>query len=80
MDDARIKKNGLHQRQHHDLGQMREESLDITRTQQCIDSQPVPLQLGATPKGADKKREDGKGESNDVRTKVRACAARSPTT
>ncbi|CAK0795275.1 unnamed protein product [Prorocentrum cordatum] len=30
---------------------MREEILEIIRTQQCVDSQPTPMQLGAIPRG-----------------------------
>ena len=41
--------------------QMLEEILEITRTQQYIDSQPVPMQLGANPKGKGKGK-DGKGK------------------
>ena len=41
--------------------QMREEILEITRTQQYIDSQPKPMQHGANPKSK------GKGKAKDVR-------------
>ena len=52
--------------------QMREEILEITRTQPYIDSQPVPMKLGANPKSKGKgkdvkgkgKRKDGKTESS----------------
>ena len=46
--------------------QMREEILDITRTQQYIDSQLVPMQLGANPKGKGKGKDvKGRGKGND---------------
>ena len=47
--------------------QMREEILEITRTQQYIDSQLVPMQLGATPKGKGKDVK-GKGKGKDGKT------------
>ena len=37
--------------------QMREEILEITRTQQYIDSQPMPMQFGANPKSKGKGKE-----------------------
>ena len=44
--------------------QMREEILEITRTQQYNDSQPAPMQLGANPKCKGKGKEGkGKGKS-----------------
>ena len=47
--------------------QMREEILEITRTQQYIDSQPMPMQLGANPKSNGKGKESkGKGKGKDV--------------
>ena len=55
--------------------QVREEILEITRTQQYIDSQTVPLQLGANPKckgkGKDVKGKDvkGKGKGKDIKGK-----------
>ena len=54
--------------------QMREEILEITRTQQYIDSQPMPKQLGANPKskgkGKDSKYTKGKGK--DIKGKDKA--------
>ena len=53
--------------------QMREEILEITRTQQYIDSRPI-MQLGANPskgKGKDSKGK-GKGKSKDVKGKDEA--------
>ena len=44
--------------------QMREEILETTRTQQYIDSQPTPMQLGANPKSKGKGKESqGKGKN-----------------
>ena len=43
--------------------QMREEILEITRTQQYIDSQPMPMRLGSNPKSKGK----GKGKGKDVK-------------
>ena len=45
--------------------QMREEILEITRTQQYIDSQPMPMQLRANPKSKGK----GKGKGKDIKGK-----------
>ena len=47
---------------------MREEILEITRTQQYIDSQPMPMQLGANPK-SEGKGKDSKGKGKDVKGK-----------
>eukprot|EP00959_Pyramimonas_sp_CCMP1952_P159498 3336140-Pyramimonas_sp.AAC.1 len=38
---------------------MKEELLDMARTEQYLNSQPKPVELGATPKG---KKGDGTGE------------------
>ena len=46
--------------------QMREEILESTRTQQYIDSQPMPMQLGANPKSKGKGK-DSKGKGKDVK-------------
>ena len=51
--------------------QMREEILEITRTQQYIDSQPMPMQLGANPKSKGKGKES-KGKGKDVKGKDKA--------
>ena len=48
--------------------QMREEILEITRIQQYIGSQPMPMQLGANPKSKGKGKESkgkGKGKGKD---------------
>ena len=55
--------------------QMRGEILKITRTQQYIDSQPMPMQLGANPKSKGKGKESkgkGKGKGKDVKGKDKA--------
>ena len=53
--------------------QMREEILEITRTQQYIDSQPMPMQLGANPKSKGKGKESkGKGKGKDITGKDKA--------
>ena len=52
--------------------QMREETLEITRTQQYIDGQQTPMQLGANPKSKGKgkgKDSKGKGKGKDVKGK-----------
>ena len=57
--------------------QMREEILEITRTQQYIDSQPMPMQLGANPKSKGKGKESkGKGKGKDIKGKDKAKDAR----
>ena len=68
--------------------QMREENLEITRTQQYIDSQPWPMQLGANAKskgkgkvkdskgkgkGKDEKNESSKKAKNDDQRKCLNC-------
>ena len=59
--------------------QMPEEILEITRTQQYIDSQPMPMQLGANPKskglGKDSKGK-GKGKGKDVKGKGKGMDAK----
>ena len=53
--------------------QMREEILQTTRTLQYIDSQPMPMQLGANPKSKGLgKDSEGKGKGKDVKGKDRA--------
>ena len=48
--------------------QMREEILEITRTQQYIDSQPMPMPLGANPKRKGKGKDSkGKGKGKDAK-------------
>ena len=48
--------------------QMREEILEITRTQQFIDSEPMPMHLGANPKSKGKGK-DSKCKGKDVKGK-----------
>ena len=55
---------------------MREEILEITRTQQYIDSQPMPMQLGANPKSKGKGKDKGKGKGKDVKGKDKAKDAK----
>ena len=53
--------------------QMREEILEITRTQQYIGSQPAPMQLGANPNSKGKGKESkGKGKGKDTKGKDKA--------
>ena len=55
MEDMRVKEHLIRNRvRFTSWNQMREEILEITRTQQYIDSQPMPMQLGANPKGKGK--------------------------
>ena len=61
--------------------QMREEILEITRTEQYIDSQPLPMQLGANPKSKGKGKDSkgkgkGKGKGKDVMGKDKAKDAK----
>ena len=50
MDDMRVKEHLIRNSVRITTwNQMREEILEITRTQQYIDSQPMPMQLGANP-------------------------------
>ena len=57
--------------------QTREEILEITRTKQYIDSQPMPMQLGANPKGQGKGKDSkGKGKGKDVEGKDKAKDAK----
>ena len=51
MEDMRVKEHLIRNSVRiTSWNQMREEILEITRTQQYIDSQPIPMQLGANPK------------------------------
>ena len=53
--------------------QMREEILEITRKQQYIDSQTIPMKLGANPQSKGKGKEsEGKGKGKDVKSKDKA--------
>ena len=61
--------------------QMQEEILEITRTQQYIDSQAMPIQLGANPKSKGKGKNSkgngkGKGKGKDVKGKDKAKDAK----
>ena len=64
--------------------QMRKEILEITRTQQYIDSQPMPMQLGTNPKskgkgkdskGKDKPRMQGTNRPRKQRATIRESAS-----
>ena len=62
MEDMRVKEHLIRNSVRiTSWNQMREEILEITRTQYCIDSQPMPMQLGANPKS---KGKDIKGKDN----------------
>ena len=57
--------------------QKRKEILEITRTQQYIDSQPMPMQLGANSKSKGKGKDSkGKGKGKDVKGKDKAKDAK----
>ena len=69
MEDMRVKEHLIRNSVRiTSWNQMREEILEITGTQQYIDSQPMPMQLGANPKskgkGKDSKGTDSKHESS----------------
>ena len=52
MEDSRVKEHLIRNSAGLDTWpKMREEILEITRTQQYVDSQPTPMQLGAIPRG-----------------------------
>ena len=58
MEDMRVKEHLIRNSVRiTSWNQMREEILEITRTQQYIDSQPMPMQLGANPKSKGKGKE-----------------------
>ena len=69
MEDMRVKEHLIRNSVRiTSWNQMREELLEITRTQQYIDSQPMPMQLGANPKSKGKGKESkGKGKGKDIR-------------
>ena len=82
MEDMRVKEHLIRNSVRITItswNQMREEILAITRTQQHIDSQPMPMQLGANPKskskGTDSKGK-GKGKGKDVKGKDKAKDAK----
>ena len=73
MEDMRVKEHLRNSVRITSWNQMREEILEITRTQQYIDSQPAPMQLGANPKSKGKGKEgNGKGKSKDIKGKDKA--------
>ena len=73
MEDMRVKEHLIRNSVRiTSWNQMREEILEITRTQQYIDSQPMPMQLGANPKSKGKGKESkgkGKGKGKDIKGK-----------
>ena len=72
MEDMRVKEHLIRNSVRiTSWNQMREEILEITRTQQYIDSQPMPMQLGANPKSKGKGKE-GKGKGKDIKGKDKA--------
>ena len=76
MEDMRVKEHLIQNSVRiTSWSQMREEILDIARTQQYIDSQPMPMQLGAKPKSKGKGK-DSKGKSKDVKGKDKAKDAK----
>ena len=70
MEDMRVKEHLIRNNVRiTSWNQMREEILEITRTQQYIDSQPMPMQLGANPKSKGKGKESkGTGSSKTVKS------------
>ena len=73
MEDMRVKEHLIRNSfRSTSWNQMREEILEITRTQQYIDSQPMPMQLGANPKSkARAKRAKAKAKARTSRAKTR---------
>ena len=76
MEDMRVKEHLIRNSVRiTSWNQMREVILEITRTQQYIDSQPMPMQLGANPKSKGKGKESkgkGKGKGKDIKGKDKA--------
>ena len=69
MEDMRVKEHLIRSSVRiKSWNQMREEILEITRTQHYIDSQPMPMPLGANPKS--------KGKGEDVKGKDKAKAVK----
>ena len=67
MEDMRVKEHLIQNNiRITSWNQMREEILEITRTQQYIDTQPMPMQFGANPKSKGKDIK-GKDKAKDVR-------------
>ena len=72
MEDMRVKEHLIRNSVRiTSWNQMREEILEITRTQQYIDSQSMPMQLGANPKSKGKGKES-KGKGKDIKGKDKA--------
>ena len=76
MEDVRVKEHLIRNSVRiTSWNQMREGILEITRTQQYIDSQPAPMQLGANPKGKGKGKE-GKGKDIQGQREGQGCEKR----
>ena len=79
MEDMRVKEHLIRNSVRiASWNQMREEILEITRTQQYVDSQPMPMQLGANPKSKGKGKnakanESSKKAKNDDQRKCFYC-------
>ena len=72
MEDMRVKEHLIRNSVRiTSWNQMREEIPEITRTQQYIDSQSMPMQFGANPKRKGKGK-DSKGKGKDVKGKDKA--------
>ena len=72
MEDMRVKEHFIRNSVRiTNWNQMREEIPDITRIQQYIDSQPMPMQFGANPKSKGKGKES-KGKGKDIKGKDKA--------
>ena len=69
MEDMRVKEHLIRNSVRiTSWNQMRKEILEITRTQQYMDSQPMPMQLGANPKSKGKGKESkGIDKAKDVK-------------
>ena len=80
MEDMRVKEHLIQNSVRiTSWNQMREEILEITRTQQYIDSQPMPMQLGANPKSKGKRKESkgkGKGKGHQGQRQGQGCEER----
>ena len=76
MEDMRVKEHLIRNSVRITSGnQMREEILEIRRTQEYVDSQPMPMQLGTNPKSKGKGKKSkgkGKGEGKDIKGKDKA--------
>ena len=82
MEDMRVKEHLIRNSVRiTSWNQMREEILEITRTQQYIDSQPIAMQLGANPKSKGKGKESkgkgkGKGKEHQGQRQGQGCEKR----